>query len=171
MLAEFQQRFVNGEARASRHPSPAAGVVTHRQRPATASGVTFLNLEDETGFINVIVSPGCWARHRKIARDSSALIVRGRLERANGVTNLIAERIEKLPLAARTASETSGEPRPGEPLSSRVRGGRCRRFAAASRAHAGVVLGHPVAVARVLMTVGLVRPWPAHARPGQPDPL
>jgi error-prone DNA polymerase len=82
----------------------AAGVVTHRQRPATASGVTFLNLEDETGMINVIVSPGCWARHRKTARDSSALIITGRLERANGVTNLSAERLERLPLAARTQS-------------------------------------------------------------------
>ncbi|WP_432951249.1 error-prone DNA polymerase (plasmid) [Kribbella sp. CA-253562] len=82
----------------------AAGVVTHRQRPATASGVTFINLEDETGFINVIVSPGCWKRHRTVARDSAALIVRGRLERANGVTNLVAERLERLPLAARTTS-------------------------------------------------------------------
>jgi error-prone DNA polymerase len=82
----------------------AAGVVTHRQRPATASGVTFINLEDETGFINVIVSEGCFRRHRKIARDSSALIVRGRLERANGVTNLVAERLDRLPIAARTTS-------------------------------------------------------------------
>ncbi|MEU4395886.1 error-prone DNA polymerase, partial [Kribbella sp. NPDC023855] len=82
----------------------AAGVVTHRQRPATASGVTFINLEDETGMINVIVSQGCWNRHRKIARDSSALIIRGRLERANGVTNLIADRLERLPMTARTQS-------------------------------------------------------------------
>ncbi|ADB33024.1 DNA polymerase III, alpha subunit [Kribbella flavida DSM 17836] len=82
----------------------AAGVVTHRQRPATASGVTFLNLEDETGMINVIVSPGCWARHRKVARTAAAMIIHGRLERANGVTNLVAERIERLPLTARTTS-------------------------------------------------------------------
>ena len=38
-----------------------AGVVTHRQRPATASGVIFINLEDETGMINVICSIGLWA--------------------------------------------------------------------------------------------------------------
>jgi error-prone DNA polymerase len=82
----------------------AAGVVTHRQRPATASGVTFLNLEDETGMINVIVSPGCWAHHRKVARTAAAMIIHGRLERANGVTNLVAERIERLHLAARTQS-------------------------------------------------------------------
>ena len=42
-----------------------AGVVTHRQRPMTAQGTTFLNLEDETGLINVVVSKGCWARHRR----------------------------------------------------------------------------------------------------------
>ena len=36
------------------------GVVTHRQRPATAGGTTFLNLEDETGLVNVVVSLGCW---------------------------------------------------------------------------------------------------------------
>ena len=44
--------------------SLVAGVVTHRQRPMTAQGTTFLNLEDETGLINVVVSKGCWARFR-----------------------------------------------------------------------------------------------------------
>src|SRR3546814_7755362 len=45
-----------------------AGVVTHRQRPATASGTTFINLEDETGLINIVVSKGCWNAHRPVAR-------------------------------------------------------------------------------------------------------
>jgi error-prone DNA polymerase len=80
------------------------GVVTHRQRPATASGVTFLNLEDETGMINIICSGGVWNRYRRIARESSALIIRGRLERSQGVTNLVADKLERLPLAARTTS-------------------------------------------------------------------
>ena len=48
-----------------------AGVVTHRQRPMTAQGVTFLNVEDETGLINVVVSKGCWARFRSVARRRS----------------------------------------------------------------------------------------------------
>ncbi|MBM3683579.1 MAG: error-prone DNA polymerase [Actinobacteria bacterium] len=74
-----------------------AGVVTHRQRPATAGGTTFLNLEDETGLINVVVSRGCWTRHRRIARDAPALVVRGRLERGDGgVVNIVAERLEPL---------------------------------------------------------------------------
>ena len=76
-----------------------AGVVTHRQRPATAGGTLFINLEDETGLINVIVSSGCWQRYRAIARRAPALLVSGRLERADGVTNVIAHRLEALPLA------------------------------------------------------------------------
>jgi error-prone DNA polymerase len=70
------------------------GIVTHRQRPATAGGVTFLNLEDETGMLNVTCSPGLWERYRRVARTSAALIVRGRLERAEGVTNLVADRLD-----------------------------------------------------------------------------
>lgn len=77
-----------------------AGLVTHRQRPATASGVTFLNLEDEHGLVNVICSVGVWNRYRRIARDAPALIVRGMLERSvEGVTNLLADRFEDLQVA------------------------------------------------------------------------
>ncbi len=74
------------------------GVVTHRQRPATASGITFVNLEDETGLINVVVSRGCWARYRTQAR-AAAILVRGRLEQVEGVTNVVADKIEPLPVA------------------------------------------------------------------------
>ncbi|MCA2212411.1 error-prone DNA polymerase [Jidongwangia harbinensis] len=70
------------------------GIVTHRQRPATAGGVTFVNLEDETGMLNVTCSPGLWQRYRRVARTSAALIVRGRLEQAEGVLNLVADRLE-----------------------------------------------------------------------------
>jgi error-prone DNA polymerase len=81
------------------------GVVTHRQRPMTAGGTTFINLEDETGLINVICSKGCWARFRRVARTAAGLIVRGRLERSpEGVVNIIAEHLEPLRLAASTPS-------------------------------------------------------------------
>jgi error-prone DNA polymerase len=80
------------------------GVVTHRQRPATAGGTLFVNLEDETGLINVVVSKGCWTHHRRVARTAPALLVRGRLERAEGVTNVIADRLDPLPLGATTRS-------------------------------------------------------------------
>ena len=74
-----------------------AGVVTHRQRPGTAAGVIFINLEDETGLLNVICSPGVWRRHRRAGRTASALVVRGVLERHQGVTNLVAQRLTPLP--------------------------------------------------------------------------
>jgi error-prone DNA polymerase len=76
-----------------------AGVVTHRQRPATASGTVFLNLEDETGLINVICSQGVWTRFRSVAASAPALLVRGTLERVDGVVNVVADRIEPLPVS------------------------------------------------------------------------
>ncbi len=81
-----------------------AGVVTHRQRPATASGTVFVNLEDETGLVNVICSAGLWERYRSVARTAPALLVRGKLERADGVVNVIADRLEALPLGAPSRS-------------------------------------------------------------------
>ncbi len=82
-----------------------AGVVTHRQRPATASGITFINIEDETGLINVICSVGVWTRYRRVVRDSPALVVRGILERSpEGVINVLADLFEPLSLAATTKS-------------------------------------------------------------------
>ena len=81
-----------------------AGVVTHRQRPGTAGGVTFLSLEDETGLLNVVCSAGLWSRFRVVARTSKALVVRGRLERADGATNLVAEHLSPLSLKVRTSS-------------------------------------------------------------------
>ncbi len=80
------------------------GVVTHRQRPATASGTTFLGLEDETGLINVVVSVGCWTRFRHAARNSPALLIRGRVERQETVVNVVAERLEPLSVAGAPTS-------------------------------------------------------------------
>ncbi|MBC7591292.1 MAG: error-prone DNA polymerase [Salinibacterium sp.] len=81
------------------------GVVTHRQRPATASGITFLNIEDETGLINVICSVGVWSRYRRVVREAPALVIRGILERSDeGVTNILADRFELLDMAPRTKS-------------------------------------------------------------------
>lgn len=74
-----------------------AGLVTHRQRPATASGITFVNLEDEHGLVNIICSVGVWNKYRRVVRDAPGLIVRGMLERSvEGVTNLVADRFEDL---------------------------------------------------------------------------
>jgi error-prone DNA polymerase len=82
-----------------------AGTVTHRQRPMTAQGITFINLEDETGHINVVCSVGCWARYRKVARGAGALLVRGRLEVGDGgVINVVAEHIAPLHVAAKVTA-------------------------------------------------------------------
>jgi error-prone DNA polymerase len=73
-----------------------AGVITHRQRPGTAKGVYFLNLEDETGLLNIVVLPDVWARHRHVVRKSPALIIHGRLELYDGVTNIVARDFEPI---------------------------------------------------------------------------
>ncbi|MGG7463648.1 error-prone DNA polymerase [Plantibacter sp. YIM 135347] len=81
------------------------GVVTHRQRPATASGITFMNLEDEAGLVNVICSVGVWNRYRRVAREAPAMIVRGMLERSpEGIVNLVADRLEPLHIGAQVRS-------------------------------------------------------------------
>jgi error-prone DNA polymerase len=81
-----------------------AGLITHRQRPGTAAGVTFLNLEDETGMLNVVVFAAVWQRYRRVARNAAGVIIRGRLERRDSVVNLIAETIEVLPIPIRHTS-------------------------------------------------------------------
>lgn len=74
-----------------------AGVITHRQRPATAKGVTFLNLEDEHGLVNVICSVGMWRKYRLILRHSPAVIIRGILERSGeGVMSVVADGVSEL---------------------------------------------------------------------------
>ena len=75
-----------------------AGVVTHRQHPETAKGAVFLNLEDETGHVNVIFSKGAWVHWRTVASSSPVLLVRGTLERGQGSLALVAEYVEALAL-------------------------------------------------------------------------
>lgn len=81
-----------------------AGVITHRQRPGTARGVTFLSLEDETGIVNVICSVGLWNKHRRLLRTAKAVVIRGRVEHADGATNLVAEHFTNLSLQVKTTS-------------------------------------------------------------------
>ncbi len=72
------------------------GLITHRQRPGTAGGVTFLNLEDETGMLNVVCSQALWQRFGRVGRNAQGMIIRGRIEYAEGVTNLVAERLQPM---------------------------------------------------------------------------
>ncbi|HEY1133526.1 MAG TPA: error-prone DNA polymerase [Nocardioides sp.] len=82
-----------------------AGLITHRQRPGTAQGITFLNLEDETGMLNVVCSVGVFTRHRHVARNRVAVVIRGVAERNDGVTNLVADRIEAIDVVVPGAGE------------------------------------------------------------------
>ena len=86
-----------GNGRPARH----AGLVILRQRPQTASGVTFMTLEDETGMVNVVVWRDLAERQRKVFLESRLLAVEGRIEAAEGSRHLIASRLEDLtPLLA-----------------------------------------------------------------------
>jgi error-prone DNA polymerase len=70
-----------------------AGMVTMRQRPQTASGVTFLTMEDEHGMVNVIVWRDVAETHRRVLLESELLGVDGRWEAVDGVCHLIASRL------------------------------------------------------------------------------
>jgi error-prone DNA polymerase len=73
-----------------------AGLVTMRQRPQTASGVTFITLEDEDGLINTVVWQHVAERQRREFLESRLLAVRGRIESHDGVQHLIAHQLENL---------------------------------------------------------------------------
>jgi len=73
-----------------------AGIVVGRQRPQTASGVTFVTLEDEHGMINVVVWRDLAERQRRALVGSKLLKVSGRLEQESGVRHLIARRLEDI---------------------------------------------------------------------------
>ena len=67
------------------------GVVICRQRPGTASGVTFFTLEDETGFVNVVVWKQVFDRHAALAKTAALLGVTGKIQKADGVIHLMAK--------------------------------------------------------------------------------
>jgi len=71
-----------------------AGLVTCRQRPATATGVLFLTLEDETGNINIVIWEALQKRFRQALLKSQILLIKGKMERKNSVVHIIAGYIE-----------------------------------------------------------------------------
>lgn len=74
------------------HEVRVAGIVTHRQRPGTASGVVFMSLEDETGLSNLIVWPRVLEQQRQPLLASSLIIVAGELQNENGVINVVVHK-------------------------------------------------------------------------------
>ncbi len=86
MLETFQDRqFARG-----------CGIVTGRQRPGTAKGVVFMSIEDETGYINVIVWPDQLEKQRHEVLHASLLGVYGIWQCQSGVRHLIAKRLVDL---------------------------------------------------------------------------
>ena len=70
-----------------------AGLVICRQRPGTAGGVVFMTLEDESGFVNVVVWESVFQRYAVLAKTVSFLGISGQLQVEDGVVHLIAERL------------------------------------------------------------------------------
>jgi error-prone DNA polymerase len=69
------------------------GIVICRQQPGTASGVVFMTLEDETGFVNLVIWRQVFAQYGQILKTQSLLGVTGRLQVQEGIVHLIADRV------------------------------------------------------------------------------
>jgi error-prone DNA polymerase len=76
-----------------------AGMVSHRQRPGTASGVVFMTLEDETGTTNVVVWPKLYERQRRLIRSEPLVTVSGVLQREGEAVSVVARRFTALTAA------------------------------------------------------------------------
>ncbi len=74
-------------------PARIAGIVTSRQRPGTASGVMFFTLEDESGFMNIIIWSSVIARYRNFISSVSLLQVDGKVQKHEGVLHIIAQQL------------------------------------------------------------------------------
>ena len=98
LRSELQrQGFVTAEDlrdMAEHDPVRIAGLVITRQRPGSAGGVIFVTLEDETGYVNLIVWPQVAERQRRALLGSRLLAVRGRIQRQGDVLHVIVSRAE-----------------------------------------------------------------------------
>ncbi len=73
-----------------------AGIVTHRQRPETASGVVFATIEDEAGTVNLIIWTKIFDQFRREVLRSQLMMVKGRLQSDQGVIHVVAHEIQDL---------------------------------------------------------------------------
>jgi error-prone DNA polymerase len=79
------------------------GLVTVRQRPETAGGTIFLLLEDEYGFINVVVSKKLVDENAEVVKHAAFILVQGRLEKDGAVINVIGRRFRALDVGEKLA--------------------------------------------------------------------
>src|SRR6476659_9943739 len=87
---------VDLERRDDGRASEVAGLVVARQRPATAKGVVFMLLEDETGTINLVVPPPVFQHFRGVVRTAPLVRAKGRLERRQGAINVVVSEVRPL---------------------------------------------------------------------------
>jgi error-prone DNA polymerase len=92
------------------HRVQVAGAVVVRQRPGTAKGLLFMNLEDETGLVNVVVYPDLFRRERRVLATEPFLLVDGILQREDGVTSVLARRVRPLRAALGGAKSPGDRP-------------------------------------------------------------
>jgi len=121
-----------------------AGIVVARQRPATARGVVFMLLEDEHGVVNIVVPPSVYDECRLVVRTAAYARVQGRLERREGVINIVASHVSAMatpdaPLASVTPIEREPDERraDSEPPEERIAaaGGTAALAAVAPQPH------------------------------------
>jgi error-prone DNA polymerase len=94
-LFSSREVFTASQLRSLPHENPVsvAGLVTMRQRPGTASGVTFVTLEDDTGYVNLIVWKRIGVQYRRELLHSRLLEAEGYLQREGEVLHVIVERL------------------------------------------------------------------------------
>jgi error-prone DNA polymerase len=104
-----------------------AGLVVCRQQPGTAKGFVFMVLEDEFGLVNVVVKPDVYEEQRRIIRGEPFIIVRGELQKRDGLVNLVAESFASMQVGdglapashnfghGATVDGIRGRPTPGSP--------------------------------------------------------
>jgi error-prone DNA polymerase len=81
-----------------------AGMVICRQHPGTASGVTFFTLEDETGFVNLVVWRKVFTQFAALARTQQFLGVSGKIQRQDGVVHIVVDEMWTPEIVRRPAS-------------------------------------------------------------------
>ncbi|MCA0455371.1 MAG: error-prone DNA polymerase [Chloroflexi bacterium] len=93
---QLNQHGILSSLQFNQHPTGnkvcVAGLIVVHQAPPTAKGYRFITLEDEHGFINLIVKPKIYVEFRRIIRSASLLLAEGQVQRQGTVTNLIVER-------------------------------------------------------------------------------
>jgi error-prone DNA polymerase len=85
-----------------------AGAVLVRQRPGTAKGVVFMTIEDETGIANIVIWQKVFERFRKEVMGARLVLIEGRIQRAEGVTHLVAERFQDRTIELTRLSDWNG---------------------------------------------------------------